>query len=140
MGARIFTVDDNPVVTGVLALKLESLGHTVRPFANAAELLAALRRDRPDLLLLDVEMPDLNGLDLLALIKREKLLPDVPVLMLTAVDDPEFIARAHRAGASGWLTKPIDLDTLCAKLADMLGERPPIWTDDMHTVRGTAAA
>lgn len=140
MGARIFTVDDNPIVTGVLALKLESLGHSVRVFAGAAELLAALRRDRADLLLLDVEMPGLSGLDLLAFIKTEGLMPDVPVLMLTGVDDPDFVARAHRAGASGYLTKPFDLDKLCAKLDEVLGEQPPIWTDDMHTVRGVAAA
>ena len=139
MGARIFTVDDNPVVTGVLALKLESLGYAVRVFAGSAELLSALRHDTPDLLLLDVEMPGLSGLDLLAFVKSEALLPGVPVLMLTGVDDPDFVARAHKVGASGYLTKPFDLEKLCAKLAEMLGERPPVWTDDMHTVRASAA-
>ena len=140
MGARIFTVDDNPVVTGVLALKLESLGHTVRVFSSGADLLAALRRDTPDLLLLDVEMPGLSGLDLLTFVKKERLLPDAPVLMLTGVDDPDFIARAHRAGASGYLTKPFDLEKLCRKVESMLGAGPPIWVDDLTTVRGVRSA
>ena len=139
MGARIFTVDDNPVVTGVLALKLEALGNTVRVFANGADLLSALRRDTPDLLLLDVEMPDLSGLDLLGFITREGLLPGTPILMLTAADDPAFIARAHRAGASGYFTKPFDLDKLCARIARMLGDAPPLWVDDLHTVAATGA-
>lgn len=140
MGARIFAVDDNPIVTGVLALKLESLGYTVRVFPGSAELLTALRRDRADLLILDVEMPGLSGLDLLAFIKSEGLMPDVPVLMLTAVDDPDFVARAHRAGASGYLTKPCDLDKLCSKVESLLSDGGALWVDDLTTVRGVAIA
>ncbi len=66
----------------------------------------------PDLLLLDLNMPKKNGIEVLCEIKADPALRDIPVVMLTTSDAPRDIASAYRAGASGYVSKPVDVDSL----------------------------
>lgn len=140
MGCRIVAVDDNPVVTLFTAAILSQAGHEVETAPSAAEGLIVLQRDPPDLLLLDLEMPGLDGLELLRLLKDKGICKKTPVLLLTAESDDHFVARARELGAVGYLTKPFEAKVLKAKVDRVLSDADTVWLDDYHTVTRKPAA
>jgi CheY-like chemotaxis protein len=140
MGFRIVAVDDNPVVTLFIAAILGQAGHEVETAPSAAEALVVLQRDPPDLLLLDLEMPGLDGLELLRLLKDKRVCEQTPVILLTAESDGHFINRARELGAVGYLTKPFEAKVLNAKVARVLSDPDTVWLDDYHTVVRTSSA
>jgi CheY-like chemotaxis protein len=103
--AQILVVDDETAVRGALVAHLGEMGHRCREVENGIEALEALHEREFDLILTDVAMPRMNGLQFL-----ERALPylegRVPVVLLSSVDDREAIAAAMRAGAFDYLTKP----------------------------------
>ncbi len=114
---RVLYIEDNEtnaeVMRGVLAqrpwLDLEVA-------ATGAAGLACARRQRPDLLLLDMHLPDMDGLDVLAALRADPTLADVPVLAVSADATAERIGRAQAAGVQGYVTKPIDVSLLLARI------------------------
>lgn len=112
-GARVLVVDDDPLNLEVLAEVLFDRGFNVRTAANAAEALAEAHRRRPALVLADVAMPGMDGVELCAAIKRDPRLGNVPVVLLSADGgDPRERARGADAGAAEYLSKPVDLEGL----------------------------
>lgn len=111
---RLLLADDQALVRGAMAalLNLESDLEVVGEVGSGDAVLAAVRDKRPDVALLDVEMPGLDGLEATALVKREH--PEVRVLIVTTFGRPGFLRRALRAGADGFVVK----DTPAAQLAD----------------------
>ena len=107
MSFRIIAVDDNPVVTELIAAVLGQAGYEVEVAPGGGEALVILQRNPPDLLLLDLEMPGLGGLDVLRILGDEKVCQGVPVLLLTAESDSHYVARARELGASGYLLKAL---------------------------------
>jgi CheY-like chemotaxis protein len=141
MGFRIVAVDDNPVVTLFIAAILGQAGHDVETASSAAEGLVTLQRNPPDLLLLDLEMPGLDGLELLGLMKEKRICEGIPVLLLTAQNDYHFVNKARELGATGYLTKPFEARDLTAKVARVLTDADTVWLDDYHAVtRGQSVA
>lgn len=134
MGSRIVAVDDNPVVTLFIAAILGQAGHDVETVPSAAEGLIVLQRNPPDLLLLDLEMPAMDGLELLRLLKEKHICDAMPVILLTAESDMHFVSRARELGAVGYLTKPFEARDLKAKVARVLSDTDTVWLDDFHTV------
>jgi len=123
-GARpaIFIVDDDPDVTALVRRLLEGAGFAVTSAANRDETLARLRaKPMPDLAILDVTLPDLNGFELLQKMKTHPQLKAVPVIMLTADTKRESVTRGLLAGADGYLTKPFDGAALVAGVRAVLG-------------------
>lgn len=110
---RVLIVDDDPASLEVLAVALLDNGFNVRTAASASEALAEARRLRPTLILSDVAMPDVDGFELCAALKRDPQLSAVPVVLLSAAHgharDRE---RGARAGAADYLAKPVDLPSL----------------------------
>ncbi len=115
----ILVVDDEAAQRQLLRGFLESIGFHVREAASAEEALAAIGRQRPDMVLLDVRLPGINGMQCLAEIRR--IAVDLPVLLITAYADLRQAVSAMKSGADDYLAKPIDLDELAVVISDTLG-------------------
>jgi len=116
--ARILVVDDEPSLAELLTMTLRHEGWDVRTAGDGAEALRAASEFGPDAVLLDVMLPDLDGVEVLRRLRREA--PDVPVLFLTARDSSEDRAAGLLAGADGYLTKPFSLEHVVARLQGLL--------------------
>src|SRR5574341_525306 len=104
---RLLVVDDDPYVREFLHDCLSPLGYTVTAAATGEEGLCRLREERPHLVLLDINLPDVNGLEVLR--RAQAIDPGVRVLMLTGVVDEVIGRQALQQGACDYLTKPVDL-------------------------------
>lgn len=108
MSARILVVEDHPLNFKLVSDILEFRGHRVEGAASVAEARDALERARPDLVLLDIEIPGGGGLAVLVYIRATKVLADLPVIALTAFAMDGDRERLLAAGFDGYLSKPID--------------------------------
>lgn len=115
---QILIVDDEPIWLKVLKKMLETKGYMVREAASGADALNTLKSYEPDLILLDVRMPDMNGFDLLDHIKQLPKLASKPVVLVSAMDDFHAKKVARDLGAAEYLLKPLDekeVNTVLAK-------------------------
>lgn len=122
MGASILVVDDQESVRRVVRQLLERAGHRVVEAEDGRTALAQLAADAPDVVLLDVAMPGLDGWKTLGRIRE---LSDVPVLMLTGADAELERVRGLRAGADDYLVKPFGRQELIARVEALLRRAPP---------------
>jgi len=121
MGSKqILIVDDEPVWLKVLSQMLQTKGYTVRQAASGADALQTLKSYEPDLILLDVRMPDMNGFDLLDHIKQLPKISAKPVVFVSAMDDFHAKKVAKELGAADYLLKPIDEKEVSSVLAKYL--------------------
>jgi two-component system cell cycle response regulator len=118
--ARILVVDDHEDNIEVLRVRLESWGYTTDARSNGAEALEYVTATPPDLILLDVMMPEISGIEVARAIKGNKELPFIPIIMQTALDSTEDKVEGLEAGADDYITKPIDFAELKARLRSML--------------------
>jgi len=118
--AHILIIDDDPGVRGVLRALLERAGHEVSASEGGAEGLQMAHARRPDLVLLDIEMPGMNGFDACSLMKTDTLLSSVPVIIMTGRPIAGVPARAQAVGAVDFLAKPFDRDNLLTKIGTHL--------------------
>lgn len=115
--ARILVVDDNPFNRRMLQALLQSLGVGRIETANdGIEGLAAIAANPPDLVLLDVMMPNMDGLDMCRHLRADHALLDLPVLFITALDDPKSRTACFAAGGNDVISKPIDADEVLARV------------------------
>ena len=124
--SSILIVDDDRLTRVMLSSILEGGGHSVNAAVDGAEALRLAEEGRFDLVLLDIWMPGMNGLEVL---ERLRALPAAPrVVILTSDETPETLFEAVRRQASRYLTKPVEAERLLAVVAEELGapERPPI--------------
>ena len=119
VSAAILVIDDDPLLRQFVELVLSQAGYNVSSAGTGALGLKALQHARWDLLLLDVEMPDMSGLDLLSLLRRYQKAP-VKVMMMTARRDAETVTNSMITGADGYLLKPFDPDGLLLRVGAML--------------------
>src|SRR5687767_13952110 len=114
--ARILVVDDEPDMLFLLRINLEHAGHEVVTEPDGRAALASVRSDPPDVLILDLMMPDIDGWAVLEEVKadRDERLRSMPIVMFTALGGHELQARGAIEGAVRWLTKPVPMDTLLA--------------------------
>ena len=115
---RVLVVDDENALAELLAMALRYEGWEVRTEADGARALRAAREERPDAVVLDVMLPDLDGLEVLSRLRKD--LPDVPVLFLTAKDAVEDRIAGLTAGGDDYVTKPFSLEEVVARLRGLL--------------------
>ncbi|MCF3178185.1 response regulator transcription factor [Streptomyces auratus AGR0001] len=115
---RVLVVDDESSLADLLSLALRYEGWDIRAEGDGASALRCARSWRPDAVLLDVMLPDMNGLTVLGRLRRE--LPDVPVLFLTAKDAVEDRIAGLTAGGDDYVTKPFSLEEVVARLRGLL--------------------
>jgi two-component system, NtrC family, response regulator AtoC len=121
MRGRILIVDDDSTVREALRDALAASGLEVRCAAEASSALASLDDYRPDVLLTDVRMPAMDGLELLGILRERA--PGIDVILMTAFDDMATVVTATRHGATDFLVKPLDLPELRRTLARVLEDR-----------------
>jgi CheY-like chemotaxis protein len=108
VAAPILIVDDHPTNTKLLQFLLSSKGYEVRTAANADEALATLAHWKPRLILMDIQLPGMDGLQLTRQLKADPATSDIPIIAATAYAMKGDEERALAAGCSGYITKPID--------------------------------
>lgn len=116
MPRSILIIDDEPAITAALMTRLEAAGHRVRHAINGIAGLEAASADAPDVIILDVRMPDIDGLEVCIRLRRDPDLRAVPVIFLSAESDPVARRRATLAGGTEFIAKPFTsveiLDTI----------------------------
>jgi CheY-like chemotaxis protein len=112
MTPKILTVDDSRIVRMLISRALQGCDCQIVEATNGEEGLAAALRENPDLILLDVTMPVMDGFELLARLRQESTLAKVPVIMLTAESSQESVAKADGLGVSGYIAKPFKEEVL----------------------------
>jgi adenylate cyclase len=117
---RILVVDDNPSNVDILRARLSTHGYEIVTAADGEEALAAVREHLPDLILLDVMMPKLDGIEVCRRIRADASLPYIPIVLVTAKADPKDVVAALEAGGDEYLTKPVDQTALVARVKSML--------------------
>lgn len=119
-GETILIVDDHPQNLRLARLLLESEGYSVHTAIDAESALGQISAHRPQLVLMDVQLPGMDGLTLTRLLKADARFADVPILALTANAMKDDEARAFAAGCDGYVAKPMDIDRLLETIARLL--------------------
>ncbi|MDB6093938.1 MAG: cya [Verrucomicrobia bacterium] len=121
MRSTILVADDSEAVRGIVVLMLRSLGYRdVREAVDGRDALALMQKGEFDLLVLDIEMPNLDGYGVLAALKRDPVLRHVPVIVASGLDDLESVVRCIDLGAEDFLPKPVNSVILRARIAASL--------------------
>ena len=127
MNEKIFIVEDDATIRTLLEMALEGAGYRdVRSFARGDDGLDAIRFEKPDLVLLDVMLPGIDGLGVASRIRANPELAGVKIIMLTARVQPEDIIRGLDAGADDYVTKPFDRKVLLARIRSVLRRGLPV--------------
>jgi phosphoserine phosphatase RsbU/P len=121
--SRILVVDDNASNRDLLCRRLQRQGHTMLQAEDGASALALLQKEALDLVLLDLMMPGISGYDVLVRLKRDPRLRDIPVIMISALDELDSIVRCIEAGADDYLAKPFDPTLLRARVGASLEKK-----------------
>src|SRR5215472_965430 len=116
----ILVVDDVPDNVDILQMRLESQGYEVATAGDGAEALEKTRALQPDLVLLDIMMPKIDGLEVVKRLKADPALPFIPVILVTAKANPKDVVAGLDAGGDDYLTKPIEHGALVARVRAML--------------------
>ena len=124
MTYKVLIADDEPNIVVSLEYLMKREGHAVSVARDGREALAAIRRDRPDLVLLDVMMPAMSGFDVCQAVRADPALADVRILMLTAKGRDTDLAKGTALGADAYMTKPVSTQELAARVRELL-ERGP---------------
>lgn len=123
--ARILIVEDNPDNMLLMVLVLQSAGHTVLSAVDAEAGLTLAREEIPDLILMDIQLPGMDGLEATALLKRDDLTRAIPVVALTALAMKGDEERIRSAGCDGYIAKPMRTQELLTGVAAQLARTKP---------------
>lgn len=116
----ILVVDDNDVNLSLVSKILELEGYQVRVARNGMEAIQSVMHDRPDLAILDVMMPDMNGYDLCSKLRKPPLNAGMPIVMLTAMNPEVEKQQALAAGANDIWSKPFDMEMFRKRIGELL--------------------
>jgi len=121
---RVLMVEDHPDIADLYQLKLQLDGYRVAVASDGVAGLRLARSFLPDLILLDIHMPQLDGLQVLTALREDEATDDVPVVICSEDDSPQLIKEAHRLGAAAYLVKANLLPSRLSKtVGDVLGHR-----------------
>ncbi len=122
---RILVLDDEPDVTELLEYKLEQEGYRVEVLNDPLEFVAKVRDYEPDLMVLDIMMPELNGLQLCRIARSDPSMKDIPIIFLTARGEAEDRVKGLETGADDYLSKPFNTKELLLRVANILNRGGP---------------
>jgi DNA-binding response OmpR family regulator len=133
MNRKVLVVDDDPSIRRLLNATLELEGYTVAMASDGEEALAELPTSQPDVVVLDVMMPKLNGLDVLDRIRRNPETATLPVILLTAKSSKEDVWEGWQRGVDYYMTKPFDVEELLRFIEFVLAGGNAPSTDDAES-------
>jgi diguanylate cyclase (GGDEF)-like protein len=116
MGKAALVVEDDPAIRALIVITLEQQGYDVTEAGDGLSALAAARANTPDVILLDIGLPDIDGLAVLKRLKDDVLLRKVPALMVTAWSEPDMIRLAMERGACDYVSKPFNVNDLAVRV------------------------
>lgn len=117
---RILFVNDDPDIVKALSPILRARNYLVSAASGGEEGLQKAKNERPDLILLEIKMPDINGYDVCRELRSNRATRNIPVIMISANGGSDSILKARSSGASDYIVKPFDLFTLLSKLRKFL--------------------
>ena len=116
-GFKIVAADDEADIRTVLQKGLEMSGHTVIPAVDGEDALQKIKDEKPDLVILDIRMPKLDGIQVLQVIKKDPATRKMPVIMLTGNSSDEDLLKGYMYGADYYITKPFRIQTILNGIA-----------------------
>ena len=123
-GKHILLVEDNEVNRRRSGFLLRSQGYEVREATTALAAFEMLDKERPDLIVMDIQLPGIDGLEATRKLKEQPATADIPVIAVTSYAMKGDREKALAAGCAGYVTKPIDKNTFIQEVAAQLGNRP----------------
>ena len=120
---RILVVDDEPDCLSIIRCRLEWCHYEIITASNGVEGLQTAENENPDIILLDTNMPVMDGHEMLERMRKHPILKDTPVIMVTALCEMNDIAIASAFGIADYVTKPVDFTSLLEKISNILGNR-----------------
>ncbi|WP_194721273.1 response regulator [Noviherbaspirillum malthae] len=121
--AKILIIEDSPANMKLAVLLVGSAGHTSLQAEDARKGIAAVHAERPDLILMDMQLPDMDGMEATAILKADESTRDIPVVALTASAMKGDRERMLSAGCDGYIEKPIDFASFVAEINAVLDRR-----------------
>ncbi|MCP4428634.1 MAG: response regulator [Chloroflexi bacterium] len=115
-------VDDDRVIREMLCLFLHLTGYETEEANDGVDALNKIQRRQPDIVILDVMMPNMDGIELCKLLRQNAQTAHLPIIMLSGKTQVEAVAEGLQAGANRYLTKPASMDVLTQTMAEVLGE------------------
>lgn len=112
MAKKILTVDDSKTMREMVSFTLKNAGHEVLEAEDGVHALQVLEGNKPDLIITDLNMPNMDGFELITAVRKEGASKYVPILILTTESDTNKKERGKAAGATGWIVKPFNPEKL----------------------------
>ena len=125
MRGRVLVVDDNAMNVDLVSFLLVEAGFAVETASDAGQALASIALAQPDLILMDIQMPGMDGVELTRRLKADPATRHIRVVAFTAYAMKGDEAKLRAAGCDGYLSKPIEVATCAAKVASFLEPKPP---------------
>jgi DNA-binding response OmpR family regulator len=123
--SKVLVIDDDVSLLDLLRLHLRAAGHAVRVASDAADGIRYILAEKPDLILSDISMPYLDGMELLRALRSDSATMRIPVIFLTGRDDDDTLVKARQLGVDDFLTKPIQVEDLLASIDKVLKRSRP---------------
>jgi len=117
---KVLIVDDESDITETLAYILQAKGFRPTVACDGLECLKKISEETPDMVLLDLKMPAMNGYEVCQTMKKGVKTKSIPIIILTSSGDTDSVAKAHKVGASDYIVKPFNLPTLLQKMRKLL--------------------
>ena len=118
---KILVVDDEPNILRLTTYRLEKLGYDILTAVNGKEAFDTIQNEKPDLVLLDLLLPVMSGIDVCKKAKNDEKLKQIPIILFTADSNTMTAERARKFGADDYITKPFDPDELIEKVKKAIG-------------------
>lgn len=134
--AHIVYVEDEADLLYIMSKRLEWEGFEVEGVTNKAEALAAIERRKPDLLLLDLMLPDGSGLEVLSSVRSRLMTQDLPVIVFTGLGSSDAIIDGFTSGANAYITKPVAAEKLLQAIQMLLAEPHETVPPDLPAAAG----
>lgn len=122
MSKRILIVDDEPDVLKLAAFRLKRWGYEILTASDGQIGLEVIQNEKPDLVLLDLRLPNMDGVDVCKKVKNDEALKHIPIILFTATADIAVAETAKEVGADGYIVKPFEPEQLLEKIKSIAGE------------------
>ena len=121
MAKKVLIIDDEPDILRAAKVRLVSFGYEVITAGDGKDIVNIIQQDRPDLILLDLRLPHMDGDRICVMLKSDDKFKDIPVVIFTASSDPGTSKKVKDSGAEGYLIKPFDTEELLQTIKKFLG-------------------